>query len=34
MALKMAGVALRGSGVVAALEHLQASARPLERPAA
>lgn len=34
MALTMAGVALRGSGVVAALAQLQASARPLERPAA
>ena len=31
MGLQMAGVALQGSGVAAALEHLRASARPLAR---
>ncbi len=31
MGLRLAGVALRGSGVVAAMEHLQSTARPVAR---
>ena len=34
MGLRMAGVPLQGSGVAAALEHLQATARPVARQAA